>query len=67
MLFIPFRDGQPSGPAEDFLTGFIANEAASEVHGRPAGVAQLKDGSLLVSDDAGQTIWRVSASAAASR
>jgi glucose/arabinose dehydrogenase len=67
VLFIPFRDGKPSGPAEDFLTGFIANESSSQVYGRPTGVAQLKDGSLLVSDDAGQAVWRVSVTAAASR
>jgi glucose/arabinose dehydrogenase len=60
VVFVPFQDGRPSGPIEDFLTGFIANEASSEVHGRPTGVAALPDGSLLVTDDAGQTIWRVS-------
>jgi glucose/arabinose dehydrogenase len=60
VLFIPFSGGKPSGPAEDFLTGFIANEPSSQVYGRPAGVAQLKDGSLLISDDAGRTIWKVS-------
>jgi glucose/arabinose dehydrogenase len=59
VLFIPFSGGKPSGPAEDFLTGFIANESSSQVYGRPTGVAQLKDGSLLISDDAGKTIWRV--------
>lgn len=64
VLFIPFSGGKPSGPAEDFLTGFIANESSSQVYGRPAGVAQLKDGSLLISDDAGRTIWRVSAAGA---
>jgi glucose/arabinose dehydrogenase len=60
VVFVPFRDGRPSGPVEGFLTGFIANEASSEVYGRPTGVAALPDGSLLVADDAGQTIWRVS-------
>ena len=60
VVFVPFKDGRPSGPIEDFLTGFVANEASSEVYGRPTGVAALPDGSLLVTDDAGQTIWRVS-------
>ncbi len=60
VVFVPFRDGRPSGPVEDFLTGFIANEASSEVYGRPTGLAELPDGSLLVTDDAGQTIWRIS-------
>jgi glucose/arabinose dehydrogenase len=46
---------------QDFLTGFIANEQTSEVYGRPVGVAVMPDGSLLVADDAGGTVWRVSA------
>jgi glucose/arabinose dehydrogenase len=61
VVFVPFRDGRPAGPIQDFLTGFIANEATSEVHGRPAGLAMLRDGSVLVADDAGGTIWRVHA------
>jgi glucose/arabinose dehydrogenase len=66
VLFVPFSGGKPSGPAEDFLTGFIADESASQVYGRPTGVAQLKDGSLLISDDAGRTIWRVTSGTARS-
>jgi glucose/arabinose dehydrogenase len=58
---VPFADGRPSGPAEDFLTGFIADESGKEVYGRPCGVAVLPDGSLLVADDAGDRIWRVRA------
>lgn len=61
VIYIPFKDGKPAGKAEDFLTGFIADEGKSEVHGRPVGVAVAKDGALLVADDAGNTIWRVSA------
>jgi glucose/arabinose dehydrogenase len=60
VVFVPFTNGKPSKP-EDFLTGFIADPATSQVHGRPVGVAVAKDGSLLVADDAGNTIWRVSA------
>lgn len=61
IIYIPFQNGKPAGKAEDFLTGFIANEPKSEVHGRPVGMAMMKDGSLLVADDAANTIWRVSA------
>ena len=61
VLFIPFRNGKPSGPPEDFLTGFIADEEKAEVRGRPVGVAVLEDGSMLLADDAGNTIWQVRA------
>lgn len=61
VLFIPFdENGQPKQP-EDFLTGFIADDDASEVYGRPVGVTTLPDGSLLVNDDDGNVIWRVAA------
>jgi glucose/arabinose dehydrogenase len=61
VLFVPFKDGRPAGEAKDFLTGFIANEQTSEVYGRPVGVAVMPDGSLIVADDAGGKVWRVSA------
>jgi glucose/arabinose dehydrogenase len=61
VVFVPFRNGKPAGAAEDFLTGFMANEQTGETHGRPVGVAMMADGSLLVSDDAGNTVWRVQA------
>jgi glucose/arabinose dehydrogenase len=58
---IPFRDGRPSGPPEDFLSGFIArDDEEKEVWGRPVGLLQMKDGSLLVSDDGGNRVWRIS-------
>ena len=60
VLFLPFRNGKPTGDAEDFLTGFIANAQSGEVYGRPVGLAVLADGSLLVADDGGNKIWRVS-------
>lgn len=61
VLFIPFdENGNPQEP-EDFLTGFIADDDASQVYGRPVGVTTLPDGSLLVNDDDGGVIWRVSA------
>jgi len=61
VAFVPFKGGKPSGKLEDFLTGFIVEDGKDEVYGRPVGVAVAKDGSLLVADDAGNTIWRVSA------
>lgn len=60
VVFVPFENGKPGKP-EDFLTGFMANADKKEVYGRPVGVAVLPDGSLLVADDAGGKIWRVSA------
>ncbi|SDS10779.1 PQQ-dependent sugar dehydrogenase [Christiangramia echinicola] len=61
VLFIPFdENGNPQQP-EDFLTGFIADDDSSQVYGRPVGVTTLPDGSLLVNDDDGNVIWRVSA------
>jgi hypothetical protein len=51
-------DGVPSGEYEDFVTGFVIDDA--RIWGRPVGVAQAKDGSLLFSEDGNGTIWRVS-------
>lgn len=62
VVFIPFSNGRPSGPVEDFLTGFkVEGSKDSEVRGRPVDVAMLADGSMLVTDDVSNTIWRVSA------
>ncbi len=60
VAFVPFKDGQVSGPAEPFLTGFIADSAAKKVYGRPVGVAFAKSGALLVADDASNTVWMIS-------
>ena len=60
VAFVPFQNGKPAGQPEDFLTGFIADISKDEVYGRPVGIAVLQDGSLLVADDASNTIWRVS-------
>lgn len=57
VAFVPFKHGKPSGDPEDFLTGFIADE--DEVYGRPVGVAVDAQGALLVADEPGNTIWRV--------
>ncbi|MCE7064524.1 sorbosone dehydrogenase family protein [Dyadobacter sp. CY326] len=59
VIFIPFKDGKPTGKPEDFLTGFVESE--KKVYGRPVGINVMEDGSMLVCDDSGNTIWRVSA------
>jgi len=56
---VPMKDGVPTGEYQDFLTGFVVDDES--VWGRPVGVAVAHDGALLVSDDASNTIWRVSA------
>jgi glucose/arabinose dehydrogenase len=60
VIFIPFADGKPAGPQEDFLTGFISNLSKREVHGRPVGIVVMEDGALMVADDVSNMIWRVS-------
>jgi glucose/arabinose dehydrogenase len=58
---VPFKDGRPEGGYENFATGFWASgEERAEVWGRPAALAVARDGSLLVADDTGGTIWRIS-------
>jgi glucose/arabinose dehydrogenase len=57
VVFVPFKDGKPSGKAEDFVTGF-ANDK-DQARGRPVGVAVDKTGALLIADDVGNTVWRV--------
>jgi glucose/arabinose dehydrogenase len=57
VIFVPFADGQPAGPAEEVLTGFLNSDG--EAYGRPVGVAVDKAGALLVADDVGNKIWRV--------
>lgn len=61
VVFIPFKNGKPSGKPEDFLTGFISDQKKEEVYGRPVGIAVLPDGSILVADDASNIIWRITA------
>jgi glucose/arabinose dehydrogenase len=58
VIFVPFANGKPSGQPVDVLTGFVDDK--NQAHGRPVGVAIARDGSLLVADDVGDTIWRVS-------
>ena len=59
VAFVPFENGKPAGPIEDILTGFIADESKFEAYGRPVGVTVAPDGSLLVADDSGGKVWRV--------
>jgi glucose/arabinose dehydrogenase len=62
VIFVPFAGGKPSGLPVDILTGFLgANDKAK---GRPVGVTIARDGALLVADDVGNAVWRVSNPAA---
>jgi glucose/arabinose dehydrogenase len=59
VIFVPFINGKPSGAAPvDVLTGFLSDQG--NAYGRPVGVAIDKQGALLVADDVGNIIWRVS-------
>ena len=59
VVFVPFVNGRPSGPPLDVLTGFL--DADGNARGRPVGVAIDRKGALLVADDVGNCIWRISA------
>jgi glucose/arabinose dehydrogenase len=63
VVFVPFANGKPSGPPIDVLTGFLDPDGNAQ--GRPVGVAIDAHGALLVADDVGNSIWRVSARVAA--
>jgi glucose/arabinose dehydrogenase len=63
VIFVPFSGGKPSGKAVDVLTGFVTDKGKAQ--GRPVGVALDKHGGLLVADDVGNTVWRVTASSPA--
>ncbi|MGI4863536.1 MAG: PQQ-dependent sugar dehydrogenase [Janthinobacterium lividum] len=65
VAFVPFQDGKPTGKPEPFLTGFLVGGDSDKAHGRPVGVVTMPDGALLVTDDAGNKVWRVSATPAA--
>lgn len=60
VIFVPFKNGQPVGEPIDVLTGFLSKQG--EAYGRPVGVVLDKQGALLVADDVGNVIWRVTAS-----
>ena len=57
VIFVPFAGGEPAGPAEEVLTGFLNSDG--EAYGRPVGVAVDRAGALLVADDVGNKIWRL--------
>ena len=59
VVFVPFAGGRPTGKAQDFLTGFLSS--GGQAHGRPVGVAIDRTGALLVADDVGNTVWRITA------
>jgi glucose/arabinose dehydrogenase len=59
VIFVPFENGKAKGQAIDVLTGFLSHKG--KAYGRPVGVALDLTGALLVADDVGNTIWRVSA------
>jgi glucose/arabinose dehydrogenase len=58
VVYVPFIGGRPSGPAQDVVTGFL--DANNQARGRPVGVAVDRSGALLIADDLGNTVWRVS-------
>ncbi|MFC0406869.1 PQQ-dependent sugar dehydrogenase [Roseomonas elaeocarpi] len=60
LVFVPFADGHPSGPPRDILSGFLAPDE-KESYGRPVGVHMGPDGAVLMVDDVGDVVWRVTA------
>jgi glucose/arabinose dehydrogenase len=64
VIFVPFARGRPAGEPIDVLTGFLGPEG--QAYGRPVGVALDGQGALLVADDVGNRVWRVTASDATS-
>jgi hypothetical protein len=58
VVFVPFSGGKPSGPARDVVTGFLDED--NRARGRPVGLALDRAGGLLIADDVGNTVWRVS-------
>ncbi len=59
IICVPMKNGRPAGGYDDFLTGWMTSETSREVWGRPVCLLVLKDGSLLVSDDGAEKIWRI--------
>jgi glucose/arabinose dehydrogenase len=58
VVFVPFVNGAPAGPPRDILSGFLAPDERVS-YGRPVGVTIGPDGAVLVADDVGDVIWRV--------
>jgi glucose/arabinose dehydrogenase len=61
LIYVPFADGKPSGPPQDVLTGFLSPDG--HTWGRPVGVAVDKTGAILLADDVGNMIWRLTPAA----
>lgn len=59
VVFVPFRNGRPTGGYDDFVTGWAPDPSSRFVWGRPVGLLVMRDGSLLVADDGAGVIWRV--------
>jgi glucose/arabinose dehydrogenase len=57
LVFVPFTDGKPSGPPQDILTGFLGKD--EHAYGRPVGVAVDRTGAILLADDVGNIVWRI--------
>jgi len=57
LIFVPFNNGKPSGPPQDVLTGFLSKDG--KAYGRPVGVAIDKQGAVLLADDVGNIVWRI--------
>ena len=60
VVYVPFANGRPAGMAQDVVTGFLAADHKT-AQGRPVGLAIDRSGALLIADDLGDTVWRVSA------
>ena len=61
VTFVPFAGGRPAGQREDVLTGFV--DANGDARGRPVGVVVDRRGAVLVADDVGNAVWRLTAAA----
>jgi glucose/arabinose dehydrogenase len=59
VVYVPFKAGKPMGEPREFLSGFMLGPDKREVWGRPVGLLQLPDGSVLMSEDGGNKIWRI--------
>jgi len=60
VVYQPFKNGKPDGTPQEFLTGWMLDPNKREVWGRPVALLQMPDGSLLLTDDGGNKIWRIS-------
>ena len=60
VVYVPFKDGQPQGDYQDFVTGFLVEPSVPKTWGRPVGIVCLPDGSLLFTEEANGRVYRVS-------